>query len=784
MKDLISHFEPKLLLKDHLAQVRAAGEIILNEYPNMASDPRVQGLFRSKSLSHDLGKGISAFQEYIRNPRAYTGSRFAKSHASISAALAILWARELAFDPLDALCVAQAVAGHHAGFRTLEDLENALTPDDNGVIEAQWQSLNRRQLAGLLPELSAISTLDLISFESAGRWLFRSMRIENRLAAMDCSDALSFRLLTQFLFSILLEADRAFLALGQKNVRRWLGRKRIELNPSLVDIYIGSTPDTPINQLRRDARSRVMSRTSDDIRSCTITLPTGVGKTLIAATWALTIRGKLAEGNYGKPPKVIIVLPYLSIIDQTEQVWRSLLGLQDKGSGQSEVLAASHSISDRSFEVQEDYLTDHQAEFLLDTWRSEVIITTFDQLLLACFSHKTRHMMRFHHLMNALIVLDEVQTLPCKLWDPVDQALRALTVTGQSRVLMMSATQPAMLSHAGELAGDVGEVTAIFNQFARYRIRLEHRRPVDIDTFLEGLEARIRTWIDEGARVLITLNTRASARRVYERVRMVTESMNSATPAHLISADVTPLDRMDKITQIKGGGPCLVVSTQTVEAGVDIDMDLVIRDFAPFDSIIQVAGRCNRNNIKGDHGGIVELISLTSPSGKKYAALVYDSVLLDATYEVLNHNSEIREEDVLSLSTAYFDLLKERKNLGTEFIETFIRWQEVEDIRALLRGKQRTQVSFVVQTDAEAKVLIARLELALSSKDRWERKSAVRSLAGSLQKRTVSVLASTEWDPREVADPVGPFYILREGYYSADSGISFRREEGERLCVF
>ncbi|MBM3300354.1 MAG: hypothetical protein FJY85_10405 [Deltaproteobacteria bacterium] len=164
--------------------------------------------------------------------------------------------------------------------------------------------------------------------------------------------------------------------------------------------------------------------------------------------------------------------------------------------------------------------------------------------------------------------------------------------------------------------------------------------------------------------------------------------------------------------------------------------------------------------------------------------MIYDSVLLNATHEVLAGNSEIHEEDVFSLSARYFSILKNRKNLGTGFSEAFVRWKEVEDIRTLLRGKQRNQVSLIVRADPEAMNLVARLEQALSVKDRWERRSALRSLAGAIQKRSVSVFAPPEWDPREVAQPLGPFWILREEYYSADSGIDLTREEDESLCVF
>lgn len=305
-----------------------------------------------------------------------------------------------------------------------------------------------------------------------------------------------------------------------------------------------------------------------------------------------------------------------------------------------------------------------------------------------------------------------------------------------------------------------------------------------LDAFLQELTERAPEWIREDSRVLLTLNTRASARKVFDAIVKIREAEHSEVPIHLISADVTPLDRLEKIAQIRLGTACLVVSTQTVEAGVDIDMDLVIRDFAPFDSLVQVAGRCNRNNRSGVHGGVVELVCLKNSVGRKYSDMVYDQELLGATYDVLGSEESLLEEDVLDMSLKYFALLKQRRNLGIDFTEQFLRWEEFEDVRRLLRGKDRDEVSFVVQSDPKSEVVISELGRAVSIKDRWERRSALRALAGQLAKRSVTVYASRDWNPVDFADPVGPFWILRKEYYSPETGIDFPREREGGLCVF
>ncbi len=763
--------------------MKYAAEMILASHPRPAAQERVVRLLDAVCVSHDWGKGTSGFQEYISDPGQYGGRSLSKAHASISAALAVVWTSSRGFEPLEMLCVAHVVAGHHAGLQSLEWLERALMADDDGIREEQWNSLDLETLAKLLPECADVAKLNQGTFESGRRLLFRRHVIEDRIARMDLDEALSYRVLVQFVCSVLLEADKAFLALGRREAAHLLSRRIHKMCPCVVDAYLGQVPDTLLNRLRKAARSRVLERMSATIPSSTITLPTGVGKTLIAANWALALREELLAENGGTYPKILVVLPYLSIIDQTEQVWRNMLGSPSDPNGQTALLAASHSISDRAFDLESNVLDQRQADFFLDTWRSDVVITTFDQLILAMFSPEARHVMRFHNLVDALIILDEVQTLPCRLWDPVDNMLRAIAARG-GKILMMSATQPAMLTDAVELAGNHAEVSDLFRQFRRYRVSLRHRQPMTLEAFITELAERVPIWLGERSRVLVTLNTRQSARRVCEAILAIRETEQSDIPIHLISADVTPMDRLRKIDQVKDGAPCIVVSTQTIEAGVDIDMDMVIRDFAPFDSVIQVAGRCNRNNGRGLHGGVIELVRLTNAAHRKYADMVYDPTLLGATYDVLCDREGFVEEDVLAMSRDYFSLLKERSNLGSEFTEAFLRWEEVEDARTMLRGKHRNEVSFVVQSDPDFPEVLGRLQRAVSIPERWERRSALRALAGSLRKRSVTVYSTTGWEPGDFADPLGPFWILREAYYSPDFGISISGEIEESLCVF
>jgi CRISPR-associated endonuclease/helicase Cas3 len=775
---LLSHYEPTLQLKEHVAQVNAVAKFLFAAHSPLVRERRVETpeVLDALVRCHDLGKGSPAFQQYIRDPKHYRGDPHAKEHSGLSAALAILWTQERNWPPLWILALVQAVAGHHAGFATLDYLDERLRPDDDDVLTVQWEGLS-------LAALSQAVSLDLEKlsgeFGDGRRWLFRRQRVVERLQSLPLTDAVRFRLWTQFLFSILLEADKAFLALREEKVHRYFQAVRPELPPVWVDHHLTRLPATPINPLRQQIRQDILRHLDEDHPCCTLTLPTGVGKTLLAASWALSMRERMSNNAASLPPKIVIVLPYLSIIDQTEQEYRKLFGLSQATSAQSEWLMTSHSLSQPHYELEGERMGQRYTHFYLDTWHSEVILTTFDQLLLALFSDRTRHLMRFHQLMDALIILDEVQTLPCKLWDLVDHTLRALTQEGNSRVLMMSATQPAMLTGAQEVAGDEQEVDKIFSAFKRYCITFHHRHEQELDAFIAELCPCMETYLKADKRVLVTLNTRSSAKAVWQAVADHLDSVM----VYLISADVTPQDRLAKIAAVKSGKPCVVVSTQTVEAGVDIDMDIAIRDFAPLDALVQIAGRCNRNNRQGEHGGTVEVVSLCSAKGKRYADMIYDSVLLNITRDVLESVDTIGEEDILALSRHYFVLAKERKNLGKEITEAFARWQEMPNIHSLLRGGPREQVSFLVLADEDASLRM-KIEQALAVEDRWERHNALRALAAEIQKRTVSVYAHTGFHPEDYADPVGSFWILRKGYYSPESGLNLHLEEDNPVCIF
>ena len=317
---------------------------------------------------------------------------------------ALRHARAEDWDWRRALAVALIAAGHHSEFKTHKALDDAFGAMDD-VIDAQVRTLDWDALArGIRLTLvtpSPLSGLDLC-VEASDYF----EELVEQLHGLDTADAVAYRLLCQLAFSVLLEADKAFLALPAKDLPTYLAPREARLPPGQVENFISRKPSAAINPRRSQARREMFAgvTSADGQRLQTMTLPTATGKTLRAASWALTLRERVAAEER-QPPLVLIVLPYLAIIDQTVTEYTELF----RGHAQAGEMISFPCLSDRTYSAD---LEDKSQDFFLDTWQSDVVVTTFDQFLFALRSAKARHQMRFHHLADAVIVLDEVPTMP------------------------------------------------------------------------------------------------------------------------------------------------------------------------------------------------------------------------------------------------------------------------------------------------------------------------------------------------------------------------------------
>jgi CRISPR-associated endonuclease/helicase Cas3 len=755
MTKLYSH--PAKLLQEHLDEVSKATHIIASYHSRTDTfQKKLDELVRL----HDFGKGTSFFQEFITfkpNPEQWTGRKENKAHTLLGLFAATKIKEAYLFSNEWLLQIGTSILGHHSSLPSREDIDKRLQCNAK-VLIIQLKELalvELEKLTGFQFDQTLLSNTEETIFDVMDNW----DELFNWLDSLTLENAIEQRLNTQKLFSILLEADKSFLALSKEAQERYKSRKFTSIESNIVDIYLQNKPSSPVNALRTQARCDALTTLSKSSHKSmfTLTLPTGLGKTLTAASLAFQLREE-------KKRQVIIVLPFLAIIDQTAKEYSKVLD-----SPTEETLMQSHSLSARDYLELED----QDAEFFLDTWQSDIIITTFDQVLLALLSSKAKHQMRFHHLCDAVIIFDEIQALPTHLWSITQYALNELNKSFGSTIIAMSATQPGFISKSQELIPNFQE---FFQHFGRYKIVLKHQSDMPLTDFSEMVIERLHSLRKK--RVLITLNTRASARFVFDKLNKLLEDRKiDDYPVYLLSADVTPVDRLEIIERLKKykSKPCLVISTQVVEAGVDIDMDLVMRDFAPLDSLIQIAGRCNRNNLNPRCD--VEIYSLTTDSHKRYSSMVYrkidgsPDISLQETRKVLEGRHYVLEEDVFNLCESYFSAIRQLDDLGQIHTKNWAYFKKHLDVSKLLRGEQDNQYQFIVAERDKEGNLEKAVKKALKIDDRWKKRRALRKLASRLASVSVSVWGKPNFDPNTVAYSVGGFWFVHDGLYSTKRGL-------------
>lgn len=597
-EQLAPHF-----LDEHL---RAVGALAESFAPNGAAD-----LCRLAGLWHDLGKRRPGFQKYIR---AAGGSdahiERIQDHRKTHSAAGALWAeRHLtntfgARGQLASRVLQYVIAGHHAG---LDDWEGALarrlsSPEARDEFE---ESIARDWPADLLsggnPEIDLRSTpIQRDERDTPGR----------------------FALWTRMVFSALVDADfldtEAYMDAERSRQRASarthdLSLLRDELNAHL-DRLAGRATESSVNRVRTSVLLECRKKAALPPGIFSLTVPTGGGKTLSSLAFALE------HGVQHGKRRVIYAIPYTSIIEQTADVFRSAFaGLP----GDPVLEHHSNAESDPENETPRSRLAS-------ENWDAPLIVTTNVQFFESLFARRTSRCRKLHNIVNSVVVLDEAQLLPVEYLQPIVDVLRYLAQDHGVTILLCTATQPGLSGSGQSVPGrglrrSLGAVTEIvddvprlYEALARVRVRL----PASLET--------PRDWSDIADEVsghpasLSIVSRRADASTLYVLVR---ERAGGDTGCWHLSGLMCPQHRSDTIASIKAGlnarrlaiergtepPPVRVVSTQLVEAGVDLDFPVVYRALAGLDSVAQAAGRCNREGRLPDLGVVHVFVPPTEP---------------------------------------------------------------------------------------------------------------------------------------------------------------------------
>lgn len=783
--NLISHsLQTPLRLYDHLNQVSKASKYLISQKNlcfNGISKNQIEELIILISVCHDFGKSTYFFQEYIKsiiNETKYMGTEKEKSHSLLSAFFAWNMAEKwiLKNPQLDEhwksflpFAVFMGIEGHHGEYKSIDEiLKNIATNLD--LLKKQLESVNPEiynyELYNV--KLSEGKDIDINMLDSI---YIKLTKLYRKYQKTELNYQIEQRILALLLYSILLESDKAYLA--SDNPEQY-NRDPINIPDDLVDIYIkGLGKNKSIDDERNKAYNETIgcvNTFSLNERLHSITLPTGLGKTLLSASWALKLRNRI-EKEQGFTPKIIISLPFLSIIEQTDEKYKIFLGDIYK-KHKDRLYMPRYSIADFEYKdgLDNEERSDNSVDFFLNIWNSEIIVSTFDQLLYSLFSLKSKHLMRFHNLFNSIIIFDEIQALPSDLWKPFEYFFKKLSEVGNTHVLLMSATQPRFFPGVVE---KVPNHEDYFKNRKRTKIYIKPEKK-SIETFVEELPCFFNKYSDKS--LMIVLNTRNSSKFVYKKVKnMIENKMISDRPTIYLSSLVAPSQRSERILKIKdsikNGNNPIVITTQCIEAGVDIDIDYIVRDWAPLDSILQVCGRCNRNGEKKE--GLVEIIKLESEK-KLFSEMVYDDILLDCTAFSISGNLEISEENFYQFGSRYFESVREQLGQSNKVLKAYADYSHKYDnkpvnIKRLLRGDEHQEHFIISSLDVK---LPDDIKEALSKEDRWDRRYELKKLSKRIAANSVSVRFE-KWMPYkpedlEINKKIGYFRILDEKFYNRD----------------
>lgn len=363
-----------------------------------------------------------------------------------------------------------------------------------------------------------------------------------------------------------------------------------------VEQKLNALPQTsPIQRARRQISDQCRQAATQPGGIFRLNAPTGGGKTLSSLRFALA-----HAMQYGKQ-RLIFVSPLLSILDQNAKEIRKYIG-------DDNLILEHHSNLVRSDETDETKEQLDERELLTETWASPILITTLVQLLQVLFSGKTTAIRRFQALSNSVIVLDEVQTVPGKMLSLFSLAVNFLAEVCGATVVLCSATQPCVEHIAHPLHTPIPQLVpydpALWQVFQRTDIR-----PVPKALSLEEIADLARAQLESCQSLLVVCNKKAEAERLYQLLKDGEHRLFHLSAAMCMKHREQTLEALRACLEQKQKVVC--VSTQVIEAGVNISFSCVIRLCAGLDSVVQAAGRCNRN---GDAGpGVLAPVYVVQP---------------------------------------------------------------------------------------------------------------------------------------------------------------------------
>ena len=678
-------------------------------------------------LLHDLGKYSEEFQKRLR------GCMIRVDHSTAGAQKAVKL-----FGTAVGRLLAYPIAGHHAGL-----------PDFGSI--ADTDSLCRR-LTKDVPALAA-------EFEEVLDDIPSGLPLPIR--PLTNSPGFSLQFFIRQLYSCLVDADfldtESFLDAEKTRIRETQYRNLPELltalNSHMEDIT-NKAPLTEVNRLRAYVLDACRRRAEDPPGLFTLTLPTGGGKTLSSLAFALK------HAVLHNMDRVIYIIPFTSIIEQNADVFRRAVG--------EGCVLEHHSNYQFPIAHEEEAGEDEYYRLLLSTenWDAPIVVTTNVQFFESLFGSRSSRCRKLHNITNSVVILDEAQMLPTHYLRPCMLSLVELVRNYHTTIVLCTATQPALTG----LIPDEMSVTEIIPDPGEL---YEALRRVEVQKMGSVSDEELAREILEYHQALCIVNTRTQAQKLYEKIR--------GPGAFHLSARMYPAHRAAKLDEIKAalkdGKECRVISTQLIEAGVDVDFPVVFRSISGIDSIAQAAGRCNREGEldKGD-------VYVFGPEKHGLPRGWFSRTAAIADMVIRDHEDPLCLEAVNQYFTLLFDFERERldkkgiikafedgaNQLAFPFSTVAGEFQLIES----------DMISIIISRDEECEALL--------EEAKWRGPS--RQLSRAFQRYTISIYRNeyAELIQRGALESVGEQYlVLRDPkFYDEETGFTIPQFSLDMELIF
>jgi len=781
-------------LFDHLEDVADRVEYVVDGDATTPDGESLREVVKTLAYVHDFGKATTFFQQYLlEEPRQYDDER-CRYHAPVGAFAAYYALDARGFEPETCLAGFVAVAKHHgqlpdvAGY--VHDRAFRRENPENETKDEEMHAVLKRQLKDVhdnVPELAedvfqnaTAREGDWVSF--AGNFLDLLDDIVAQVGTRGEGPGFDRESLSPECYGLALQcwgtlvfADKTSAAGADNGSETYASVRpstsRLNEYVQGLEANVSADPEGTrrerLNHYRSRARTAVIENARDLAENtgdvATLTLPTGMGKTLSGLSAAFELRDHL-DGE-----RVVYALPFTSVIDQVVDELEEIYETDTAG----RLLTADHHLAetvvydDGDATADDADRSDDVAGMLGESWRAGLTVSTFVQLFESLAGPRNQQSMKLPALRNSVVVLDEPQSLPLDWWKLVPRLIKLLTEQYDATIIAMTATQPQLFEEATDLFDGVPELVddpdVYFEDVERVTYELDASTERYIDhpddakaKSYDDAAATLCDAVETGTSALAVCNTVDSARTLTEHVTetdpklldvaecyaskleagvadipaAVTESITErGDPAVLhLSTRLRPTDRLALIETAKEltdtGHPLIVVSTQLVEAGVDISFDRVYRDLAPIDSVVQAAGRCNRS-FEIDCGRVtVWWLDAPDDQDKTPAEAVYnrDTTLLpvaaDTLATVRAELGELTETAVARTAVeTYYERLHQDKDVGKQTYAEYVDDARADQLADLSLIDQRRAVDVIVCRTADDRELVSKVRNAADDYD-------------------------------------------------------------------